>query len=662
MAINEMSRLHGMLLADIKAREQILEILDKLGQKDIDSAEYLEELSTKLLSLNKFSTKEEYNAIINELNNFVLKLNELSEINNLIPDTATVDNKLADKNFVNSSISTATAEFRGTVESLEELNNVSGDINDYAFYKHKDESGNTVFDRYKFNDKWDYEYTLNNSSFTAEQWTTINSGITENSIPTKTSELINDSNFATIDAIPTKTSELTNDSNFITAEEVPANIFLCTYGVTTYREIQDAIDAGKWPYLYVKITDTILRCYRYNATYSNRHVFISVYDGNSENNQCSVNTDNVWSRSSVTNLVGSASETMITNRNNKSWGISTVNYDSAVRHALCDADDSTSYNPAYTDEQKSAARNKIGAIGEDALNNYVDLSSDQHIAGTKIFETVPKVYKNAYVNADVVLPDEYQLVEYLQSSGVEYIDTNSRIIANTRFTCTWGSVFNNGSFVASSTENKGYGQGNASGSSPNIAGGGRLQNGVVTFWFSGSNYSTSLNASLSTSIYTDIIATSENTLNFSMTDIISGTVFINNPITNFTNYPVNNMFLFRDSSGQHPFYSAKKIYDVKFETRASSSEDFVVVKHLIPCYRKSDHVCGFYDIIGNEFYTNTGTGAFVSGSEIIDGKLLYNLGFNYNSVLSELKSITGYDSSKTQVLKNVNGIFKWVGE
>lgn len=294
--------------------------------------------------------------------------------------------------------------------------------------------------------------------------------------------------------------------------------------------------------------------------------------------------------------------------------------------------------------------------------NYVDLTSNQTIDGTKIFTVVPKVYKNAYVNADVVLPGEYQLVEYIQSSGTEYIDTNSRIIANTRFTCTWGSVFNNGSFVASSTENKGYGQGNPSGSSPNIAGGGRLQNGIVTFWFSGSNYSTSLNASLSTSIYTDIITTSENTLNVNMTDIISGTVFINNTITNFTNYPIHNMFLFRDSSGQYPFYSAKKIYDVKFETRASSSEDFIVVKHLIPCYRKSDHVCGFYDIIGNEFYTNKGTGTLIAGSDIIDGKLLYNLGFNYNTMLSELRSITGYDSSKTQVLKNINGTFKWVDE
>lgn len=294
--------------------------------------------------------------------------------------------------------------------------------------------------------------------------------------------------------------------------------------------------------------------------------------------------------------------------------------------------------------------------------NYVDLTSDQQIGGIKIFETIPKLSRSAYVNADVVLPDEYQLVEYIQSSGTEYIDTNSRIIANTRFTCTWGSVFNNGSLVAPSSENKGYGQGNASGANPNIAGGGRLQNGVITFWISGSNYSTSLGKSVSTSVYTDIITTSENTLSFNMTDIISDTVFINNTLTNFTIYPVNNMFLFRDSSGQYPFYSAKKIYDVKFETRASSLEDFVIVKHLIPCYRKLDHVCGFYDIIGNEFYTNKGTGTLLAGPDVIDGKLLYDLGFNYNTVLSELRSITGYNSSKTQVLKNVNGIFKWVDE
>ena len=47
------------------------------------------------------------------------------------------------------------------------------------------------------------------------------------SIPTKTSELTNDSGFITssdIPTIPTKTSELTNDSNFVTSSDVATSI------------------------------------------------------------------------------------------------------------------------------------------------------------------------------------------------------------------------------------------------------------------------------------------------------------------------------------------------------------------------------------------------------------------------------------------------------
>lgn len=103
----------------------------------------------------------------------------LNGVTALIPSTATSSNQLTDKAFVNSSIATATAEFRGTFISLAELQATSGDANDYAFYQHKDELGNTQYDRYKWTSSgWVYEYTLNNSSFTAAQWSAINSGIT----------------------------------------------------------------------------------------------------------------------------------------------------------------------------------------------------------------------------------------------------------------------------------------------------------------------------------------------------------------------------------------------------------------------------------------------------------------------------------------------------
>lgn len=83
--------------------------------------------------------------------------------------------------FVNSSVATNTANFIGTFNSVAELNGYSGTVtnNDYAFVVGADSAGNTVYNRYKYNGSaWGFEYALNNSSFTAAQWATIQSGLT----------------------------------------------------------------------------------------------------------------------------------------------------------------------------------------------------------------------------------------------------------------------------------------------------------------------------------------------------------------------------------------------------------------------------------------------------------------------------------------------------
>lgn len=100
-------------------------------------------------------------------------------ISALIPQAATADNQLADKEFVNSSIATAMATFRGTFATLAALEATPADRNDYAFWAHKDADGNTCYDKYTWDGSaWKFEYRLNNSSFTADQWGAINSGIT----------------------------------------------------------------------------------------------------------------------------------------------------------------------------------------------------------------------------------------------------------------------------------------------------------------------------------------------------------------------------------------------------------------------------------------------------------------------------------------------------
>ena len=107
----------------------------------------------------------------------------------LVPTQASSTNKLADKEFVNSSVSTNTANYISDngepFQSVAALEAYSGTVtnNDYAFVTGTDSAGNTYYDRYKATVSgntvsWAKEYRLNNSSFTAAQWDAIQSGIT----------------------------------------------------------------------------------------------------------------------------------------------------------------------------------------------------------------------------------------------------------------------------------------------------------------------------------------------------------------------------------------------------------------------------------------------------------------------------------------------------
>ena len=112
-----------------------------------------------------------------------VKGKDITEIIDYVPNDVSKENKLTTEDFVNSSIATNTAYFIGTFDSVEDLEAYEGEKtnNDYAFVRTADEFGAISFNRYKYNsqsESWEYEYTLNNSSFTSAQWDAINSGIT----------------------------------------------------------------------------------------------------------------------------------------------------------------------------------------------------------------------------------------------------------------------------------------------------------------------------------------------------------------------------------------------------------------------------------------------------------------------------------------------------
>lgn len=125
---------------------------------------------------------------------------DIDIIESKIPSAASSSNQLADKAFVNSTVATSTATYRGSYNLVSDLSLnidataqqiatalsgaiVNADNNDYCFVQIPTSNATpTVIarvDRYKFDGTaWSFEYSLNNSGFTAAQWEALNSGIT----------------------------------------------------------------------------------------------------------------------------------------------------------------------------------------------------------------------------------------------------------------------------------------------------------------------------------------------------------------------------------------------------------------------------------------------------------------------------------------------------
>lgn len=152
------------------------------AREDADIAEANKRLEedTKLNNRVDKEITDRTNADNTLSNRITTNLNSINTINSKIPSQASPTNQLADKEFVNSSIANNAATFQGTFETVNDLPTTNVKNNDYAFIVSVTSEGNPEYKRYKYNGtQWIEEFTLNNSSFTANQWAAINSGITD---------------------------------------------------------------------------------------------------------------------------------------------------------------------------------------------------------------------------------------------------------------------------------------------------------------------------------------------------------------------------------------------------------------------------------------------------------------------------------------------------
>ena len=132
--------------------------------------------SNRTMTLNKDKVFVELNDIDNSLNTSSINPIQNKIIAALIPGQASSSNKLADKDFVNSSIATNTAYFIGTFANVPALNAYSGTVtnNDYAFVINSiitnngnDWSSSTALNTYNkaLVTNYDYAWVVNGTKF-----------------------------------------------------------------------------------------------------------------------------------------------------------------------------------------------------------------------------------------------------------------------------------------------------------------------------------------------------------------------------------------------------------------------------------------------------------------------------------------------------------------
>lgn len=192
-----------------------------------------------------------------------------------------------------------------------------------------------------------------------------------------------------------------------------------------------------------------------------------------------------------------------------------------------------------------------------------------------------------------IVPDEYQLLLYIQSSGTQYIDTGIAI-----------------NYALQKIEQRAIAQYTTSSSNSELMG----ANGYG-FW--GKNASDKLESAVgATSVTITESALVKNLVSLTTNPqgkTVLFTVNENQYSATASNLANNNYAVYvfaiggRDGAAAS-FFGSAKVYEYEIVINDES------VAHLVPCKRRSDGVIGMYDLVNEQFHANAGTGTFVAGT------------------------------------------------
>lgn len=188
------------------------------------------------------------------------------------------------------------------------------------------------------------------------------------------------------------------------------------------------------------------------------------------------------------------------------------------------------------------------------------------------------------------LPKEYQEVEYIESTGTQWIDTDiyTSLSDNTEYDVIVGY------WAQKQTR--------------------QLMGGDYGAYFgvSQNHYEIGADSKIipSTSEY-DVIHFQQDIANSRQILVVNGTEYKRN---NFMNWQANLISIFHLTSPVQGNY-----YHFECSCRLKMfriTRNQTILGNFVPCYRKSDGKIGMYDTVSKTFYTNGGTGTFLKGADV----------------------------------------------
>lgn len=281
----------------------------------------------------------------------------------------------------------------------------------------------------------------------------------------------------------------------------------------------------------------------------------------------------------------------------------------------------------YSKEEVDNLIEDIPTGGSGDLSNAVNLTTDQVIGGQKTFTTTPQIRVGG-----LRIPEEYQEIEFLKSTGTQYINTGIKSNSNIGFEIDLSM-----SNVQSSNYSVAFGGNTIYIDNNNIRNAIRIDGRVVSgadngvnykgrFIFSQTPYSLELTSNERVKI--DLLNKILYKNGVQIADL-SATTFDNDTELYVFGAMHNGGAL---STGNTTIYSLK-IYD-----------NNILVRDYVPCYRLVDNVSGLYDLVNNQFCVNEGTGEFERGVDVTPPEVEYiSL-----ATLKDLEGLAGSSGSNSE--------------